>query len=146
MARAERQRQGKFLRDSFSDIDRVPLERFKGGLVDTPVDLVLLLAHRSINQQEAVRNAARYRVQSDRSILHELGLECRLQQNGSTIPATKLDHGRQPIESEEVEALRQLSALVGGCLDALAKGRKTESGNPNEPREFRYDLRQDLAL
>ena len=70
------------------------------------VNLVLLLAHRSINQREAVRNAARYRVESDRAGLHELGLECRLQQNDFAVLATKLDHGRQPIESEEVEALR----------------------------------------
>ena len=131
MARAERQRQGKLLRDSFSDVDRVPLEWFKGGLVDAPFDLVLLLAHRSINQREAVRNAARYRVESDRASLHELGLECRLQQNDFAVLATKLDDGRQVTPDLVRQVLDEETAKIYEQVgDEI-----WEAGRPRETRE-----------
>ena len=129
MARAERQRQRKLLGDSLPNVDRIPYERFKRRPFDATFGLIPLLASRTINQCEAVRNASRYRFEGNRAGLHKLGLECRLQQDDFTGLAAKLDDGRQPIKSEEAEAPRQALAFLGCRLDALTKGLETEAGD-----------------
>jgi outer membrane protein assembly factor BamE (lipoprotein component of BamABCDE complex) len=146
VARAEREEQRKLLRDSLPDVDRVPLERFKGWLIDATFDLMPLLAYRTINQGEAVRNATRYRFESNRAGLHKIGLECRLQQDDFVVLAAKLDDGGQTLETKEIKAPRQALAFVGCRLDALTKGLETEAGYANRPGKFRYYISQDATL
>ena len=146
LARVERQQQRKLMGDSLHDVDRVPLERFKGRTVDVTFEIKPLLAYRNIDQCEAVRNAARDRFESNRAGLHKIGLEFRLQQEDFAVPAAKLDDGRQPIESKEAEAPRQAFAFTGCCLDALTKGLETEAGDPDKPRKFGHYIGQDAPL
>jgi anti-sigma regulatory factor (Ser/Thr protein kinase) len=104
-----------------------------------------LFAYRTINQCEAVRNAIRYRFESNGAGLHKIGLECRLQQDDFVILAAKLDDGGQPIETKETKAPRKTLAFVGGRLDALTKGLGTEAGYANKPGKFRYYISQDAT-
>src|SRR4029077_3553269 len=104
----------------------------KRRLLTTRRDFPRFLSGWTINQEEAIGNCTRDRIETDNTGLHELSLVGGFQANDLAASSVEIDRGGQTVERQKIEALAEAFTFLGCGLDSLREGLEDDSIEPNK--------------
>src|SRR5277367_601196 len=103
IARKARERQGEFLRDRLTDIDRIAIKGLECWFVAGERDFLSLLRSRAVNQRETIGNRAANRFERNRAALLELRRKFGFQKDHLEALPPEFYFGHEAVKGYEVE-------------------------------------------